>query len=130
MNAIITVEDLYTLARDQPIAIPILADVVYFLKRSPGMSGKDLAKVLEVKRSALSSAVQILTGETLNDLLKHWRLLRALDLLSNTRLPYLDVAHLCGFRTINGLTKFMERNHKCTAREYRENRRHGNRATR
>lgn len=89
-----------------------------------------MAKRLDVKRSALSSSVQILTGVTLNDLLKHWRLLRAMDLLSNTRLSYLDVANLCGYRTVNGLSKFLERNHKCTAREYRENRVHGNRLMR
>ena len=130
MNPIISVESLYTLSRDQPIGIPILADVVYFLKRSPGLSGKELAKILNVKRSALSSAVHLLTGDTLNDLLRQWKLLKAMDLLSNTRLPYLDVAHLCGFKTVNGLSKFMERNHKCTAREYRENRVHGNRSAR
>ena len=130
MNAIISVEDLYTLARDQPIGIPILADVVYYLKRSPGITGKVLAKKLDVKRSALSGAVQILTGSTLNDMLRQWRLLRAIDLLSNTSLPYLEVARLCGYRTVNGLTKFMERNKKCTAREYRENRTHGNRLNR
>ena len=50
MNAIISVEDLYYLARDRPIGMPILADVVYYLKRSPGLDGKELAKKLDVKR--------------------------------------------------------------------------------
>lgn len=53
MNPIISISDLYTLAKDQPIGIPILADVVYSLKRAPGMSGKELTKRLDVKMSYL-----------------------------------------------------------------------------
>ena len=127
MKPIITVPQLYFQSIDAPIEIPILRDLIPPLSRSPGTTGKALAKAVGVKRSALSAAVQMLTGETLNDLLRQWRLLHAMYLLSCTRLPYLDVAHQCGYKTVNGLSKFMERHLKCTAYEYRENRRHGNR---
>ena len=127
MKPIISVSQLYFDAREKNIEIPILRDLIPPLARSPGTTGKALAKVVGVKRSALSAAVQMLTGETLNDLLRQWRLLHAMYLLSCTRLSYLEVARQCGYKTVNGLSKFMERHLKCTAYEYRENRVHGNR---
>ena len=128
MTPVISVPQLYFQGISAPITLPILRDITPHLARSPGITGKALAKAVGVRRGALSNAVQLLTGKTLNDLLKHWRLLRAMDLLSNTRLTYLEVARQCGYRTVNGLSKFMERNVKCTAREYREKRTHGNRS--
>lgn len=129
MKTIITVEELYAQSHTGSVEIPILQEIVPYLTRLPGINGKTLAKVLGVKRSALSNAVQLLTGETLNDLLKHWKLLTAMHLLRNTSLPYKEVAKRCGYKTINALSKFMERMIKCTAYEYRENRTHGNRQT-
>ena len=127
MKPIITVPQLYFQNIDAPIDIPILRDLIPPLARSPGTTGKALAKEVGVRRSALSAAVQLLTGETLNDLLRQWRLLHAMYLLSCTRLSYQEVARQCGYKTVNGLSKFMERHLKCTAYEYRENRVHGNR---
>ena len=129
MKPIISIETLYFQAQKDEVDTPILKDVTPYLVRSPGINGKTLAKVLKVKRSALSNAVQLLTGETLNDLMKHWKLLTAMHLLRNTSLPYKEVAKRCGYKTINALSKFMERMIKCTAYEYRENRTHGNRQT-
>ena len=127
MVPIISVSQLYFDSKEKSIEIPILKDLVPHLARSPGITGKALAKAVGVRRSALSNGVQMLTGETLNELLRKWRLLHAMYLLSCTRLPYPEVARQCGYRTVNGLSKFMERNMKCTAYEYRENRVHGNR---
>ncbi len=127
MTPIITAEQLYSQAMTNSVETPILKDVTPYLVRSPGINGKTLSKILDVKRSALSGAIQLLTGDTLNDLLKKWKLLHAMYLLSNTTLSYKDVANLCGYKTINGLSKFMERMIKCTAYEYRESRTHGNR---
>ena len=127
MKTVISVEELYLNSCTGEVETPILKDVVPYLVRSPGINGKTLSKILDVKRSALSGAIQLLTGDTLNDLLKKWKLLHAMYLLSNTTLSYKDVANLCGYKTINGLSKFMERMIKCTAYEYRESRTHGNR---
>ena len=129
MTPVITPEQLYAQAQTNTVETSILKDVTPYLLRSPGINGKTLAKVLDVKRSALSGASQLLTGDTLNDLLKKWKLLHAMFLLSNTTLSYTDIANLCGYKTINGLSKFMERMIKCTAYEYRESRTHGNRQT-
>ena len=127
MTPIITLYQLYFDAKEKTITIPILKDLVPHLARSPGTTGKALAKAVGESRRALSNAVQLLTGDTLNDLLRKWKLLHAMYLLSCTRLSYQDVAKQCGYKTITGLSKFMERNLKCTAYEYRENRVHGNR---
>ena len=127
MTPIITIEQLYSQARTNTVEIPILKNVVPYLVRSPGINGKTLAKLLDVKRSALSGAIQLLTGDTLNDLLKKWKLLHAMYLLSNTTLSYDDVAHLCGFSGNRTLSRFMERMIKCTAYEYREGRSNGHR---
>ena len=127
MTPVITPEQLYVQAQTNSVEIPILKDVTRYLVRSPGINGKTLAKVLDVKRSALSGAIQLLTGDTLNDLLKKWKLLHAMYLLSNTTLSYDDVAHLCGFSGNRTLSRFMERMIKCTAYEYREGRSNGHR---
>ena len=127
MKPIISIETLYFQAQKDEVDTPIMKDVTPYLVRSPGINGKTLAKLLDVKRSALSGAIQLLTGETLNDVLKKWKLLHAMYLLGKTTLSYKDVANLCGYKTINGLSKFMERMIKCTAYEYRESRTHGNR---
>ncbi len=127
MKPIITVEQLYLQSQTNSVENPILKDVTPYLVRSPGINGKTLAKVLAVKRSALSGAIQLLTGETLNDLLKRWKLLHAMYLLGYTRLSYEAVAKQCGYKTVHGLSQFLLRMINCTAYEYRENRIHGNR---
>ena len=96
MKPIISVPQLYFQNIDAPIEIPILRDLVPHLARSPGITGKALAKAVGESRRALSNAVQLLTGETLNDLLRQWRLLHAMYLLSCTRLPYLEIAKQLG----------------------------------
>ena len=127
MTPIITIEQLYSQARTNTVEIPILKDTVQYLVRSPGISGKTLAKLLDVKRSALSSAILLLTGMNLNDMLKEWKLLHAMYLLRNTTLSYDDVANLCGFSGNRTLSRFMERMLKCTAYEYREGKSNGHR---
>ena len=127
MTPVITPEQLYAQAQTNSVEIPILKDVTRYLVRSPGINGKTLAKVLDVKRSALSGAIQLLTGDTLNDLLKKWKLLHAMYLLRNTTLSYDDVANLCGFSGNRTLSRFMERMIKCTAYEYREGKSNGHR---
>lgn len=130
MKTYITVEELYfRLRAEGAVEIPILRDVVPYLSRQPGITGKVLAKALDVKQGALSNAILLLTGVTLKDMQTQWKLLHAMYLLKNTTIDYKSVATQCGFKTINGLSKFMERQIGCTAYEYREIRTHGNRQT-
>ncbi len=127
MNPIINITDLYTLARDQPIGIPILADVVYYLKRSPGISGKELAKRLDVQRSYLSHAIELLTGSNLVTALREWRLQHVKYMLTETSHSYDYVAKLCGFSGNRTMSRFLERYTGCTAFEYRLGRSNGHR---
>ncbi len=127
MNPIISVEDLYALARDQPIGIPILADVIHCLKRSPGINGKELAKALDVKRSYLSHAIELLTGVNLATMLQTWRLLHVKYMLTETSHTYDYIAKVCGFSGNHSMSRFLERYTGCTAFEYRMGRSNGHR---
>ena len=119
MNPIISIEALYLQSRTKTPDIPILKDVIPYLTRSPGITGKTLAKVLGTKRAMLSAAIQLLTGASLNDMLRQWRLLNAMYLLRNTTLSYAQVATECGFSGNRTLSRFLEREIHCTAYEYR-----------
>lgn len=131
MKPFITVEELYLLSKNSnAVEIPVLKDVVPYLSRSPGVNGKTLAHLLKVKRGVLSNAIQLLTGVTLNDLLKEWKLLHAMYLLRHTAFSYDDVAKLCGFSGNRTLSRFLERNIKCSAYEYRMGKSNGHKGIR
>ena len=120
MKTYITVEELYFKWRSEEVVeIPILADVVYYLKRNPGIKGKELAKKLEVNRSYLSHSIELLTGSNLATLLLDWRLLHAKYLLSETNDSYDTIAKRCGFSGNHTLSRFLDRHIGCTAFEYR-----------
>ena len=127
MKPITNVETLYLQSHGEGVETPILKDVTEYMRQHPSINGKNMAKALNVKRSALSGAIQLLTGENLNDLMKKWRLLHAMYLLRNTSLSYKEVATQCGFFSLRGLTKFLERMIRCTPYEYRKSVTHGNR---
>ena len=127
MNPIITISQLYFDSKEKNIEIPILADVVYYLKRSPGINGKELAKKLEVKRSYLSHAIELLTGSNLVTLLREWRLLHVKYMLTETSYSYDYVAKESGFSGNRTMSRFLERYTGCTAFEYRMGRSNGHR---
>lgn len=127
MNPIFTVEELYKLARDQPVEIPILCDVIRLLKASPGLTIKQLSAKLSLNRNALSSSIKMLTGLSLETFLKQWRLMLIKEHLSNPHLSYESVANLCGFSSVQAMSKFLDRMIHLTAYEYREGRKNGHR---
>lgn len=127
MNPIFTVEELYKLARDQPVEIPILCDVISHLKASPGISIKQLSAKLSLDRNALSSSIKMLTGLSLDIFLKQWRLMLIKEHLSDPHLSYESVANLCGFSSVQAMSKFLDRMIHLTAYEYREGRKNGHR---
>ena len=127
MNPFFTVEELYKLARDQPVEIPILCDVIRLLKSSPGLTIKQLSAKLSLNRNALSSSIQMLTGLSLDLFLKQWRLMQIKEHLSNPHLSYESVANLCGFSSVQAMSKFLDRMIHRTAYEYREGRSNGHR---
>lgn len=127
MNPITSIEELYQLVHDQPVETPILRDVITLLKASPGITIKELSAKLSFNRNALSSSIKMLTGLTLEVFLKQWRLLLIKDLLSDPQLSYESVANLCGFSSVQAMSKFLDRMIHRTAYEYREGRKNGHR---
>ncbi len=127
MNPIITIEDLYKLARDQPVETPILCDVIRHLQSSPGITIKQLSAKIGLDRNALSSSVKLLTGMPLDTFLKQWRLMLIKEHLSDPYLSYESVANLCGFSSVQAMSKFLDRQLHLTAYEYREGRKNGHR---
>ena len=127
MNPIFTVEELYKLARDQPVEIPILCDVIRLLKASPGLTIKQLSARMNFNRNALSSSIKMLTGLPLDIFLKQWRLMLIKEHLSDPHLSYESVATLCGFSSVQAMSKFLDRMIHLTAYEYREGRKNGHR---
>ena len=127
MNPIITIEDLYKLARDQPVETPILCDVIRHLKSSPDITIKQLSSKIGLDRNALSSSVKLLTGMPLDTFLKQWRLMLIKEHLSDPHLSYESVANLCGFSSVQAMSKFLDRMIHLTAYEYREGRKNGHR---
>ncbi len=81
--------------------------------------GKELAKRLDVKRSYLSHAIELLTGSNLVTALREWRLQHVKYLLTETSHSYDYVAKLCGFSGNRTMSRFLERYTGCTAFEYR-----------
>ncbi len=127
MSSIISVNDLYNLARDQSVEIPILRDVITLLIASPGITIKQLSVKIGLDRNALSSSIKLLTGMCLATFLKQWRLLLIKELLSDPHLSYESVANLCGFSSVQAMSKFLDRMIHLTAYEYREGRKNGHR---
>jgi len=125
MNKIITIYELYVLARDQPVTDPILSEVISHAQENPGIKVKELAEILHFQKDALSATVRVLTGMPLVIFLRQWRLLTAMELLKDRSLSYRDVALRCAFTTVQSLSRFLCRRIRCTAFEYREG--HSNR---
>ena len=127
MNPIITVDALYAHPRDKPIDVPILCDVIRHLKSSPGLTIKQLSSKIGLDRNALSSSIKLLTGMPLDAFLKQWRLMLIKEHLSDPHLSYESVANLCGFSSVQAMSKFLDRMIHLTAYEYREGRKNGHR---
>ena len=127
MNPFFSVEELYKLARDQPVEIPILCDVIRLLKASPGLTIKQLSARMNFDRNALSFSIKMLTGLPLETFLKQWRLMLIKEHLSDPHLSYESVANLCGFSSVQAMSKFLDRMIHLTAYEYREGRSNGHR---
>ena len=127
MNPIFTVEELYKLAREQPVEIPILKDLISLLKSTPGITIKQISARLGLNRNALSFSVKMLTGLTLVAFLKQWRLMYIIELLNDPHLSYESVASHCGFSTVHNMSKFIDRMIHLTAYEYREGKSNGHR---
>lgn len=120
MKPLKSVKELYELPADQPVQIAILDEVVELLRNTNVLWGKEIAEKLDANRHELNCAVHLLTGSTLDEMVKTWRKLQAIDLLTKTTLDYNAIAHTCGFRSEHYLSTFLDRETGLTSYEWRE----------
>lgn len=120
MKPRITVEELFNLPQDQPVNIAILDEVVETLRHTNVLWGKDIAQKMGVKKTDLNGAIHILVGTSLDEMVKTWRKLQAIDLLNHSECSYVEIASACGFRSLHSLSIFMNRETGLTPFEWRE----------
>ena len=95
----------------------ILDEVVTCLRQTRIIAAADLAILLDVKKSYLYGAMQLLTGMALGEFICRWRLLQARELLRQgavgekaDRVKLLDkAARCCGWRSYRVLLRVAKR---------------------
>ena len=95
----------------------ILDEVVTCLRQTRIIAAADLAILLDVKKSYLYGAMQLLTGMALGEFICRWRLLQARELLRQgavgekaDRVKLLDkAARCCGWRSYRVLLRVARR---------------------
>ena len=125
MEKIISLDAFYQQVSTNTVTIPILKEMSSHLSRSPGITCRALAKALDVDGRDLSGSVRLLTGMTLDAMLKRWHMMKALDLLRNTDYDYKTIARICGYSQPKNLERAMKRELHMTPYEYRNGYRRG-----
>lgn len=115
----ISVFELYRLPEDTLIGDTILDPVVEILRKKPVHFAGDVAKLLGVRYRDLSGAVRLLTGQTLDQLIKEWRMMQAVELINRTELDFLTIANRCGFTTVEHLSAALQKKMQKTPYELR-----------
>ena len=95
----------------------ILDEVVTCLRQTRIIAAADLAILMDVKKSYLYGAMQLLTGMALGEFICRWRLLQARELLRQgavgekaDRVKLLDkAARCCGWRSYRVLLRVAKR---------------------
>ena len=95
----------------------ILDEVVTCLRKTRIIAAADLAILMDVKKSYLYGAMQLLTGMALGEFICRWRLLQARELLRQgavgekaDRVKLLDkAARCCGWRSYRVLLRVAKR---------------------
>lgn len=114
-----TVLELFTLPREQPTGEVIIDEVVRILRTQRASWPKQVARQLGVKTAHLSGAITLLTGQSLEKMIKEWRMLQAMYLIRHTDKSFGEIAHLCGFAQAKTLAQAMERSLHMSPYEYR-----------
>ena len=115
------VSELFARNRDQPTGESILDAVIEILRATSILEAQDIAHRLNVNPRYLSHAIELLTGKSLATMIREWRLLQAMHLIKTTDLPFMTIAHRCGYANADNLAKVMQKRLKMTPSEYRYN---------
>jgi len=120
IGQIITVEQLYE-NQEQATGDAFVDGVVSVLREVKRPSAEAVATLLGVSRHSLSEVIKVRTGANLSDLLEYWTWQKAKQLLTETEMPFDEVAHECGFSGYSALHRFVERKAGKTLVEIRTN---------
>ena len=104
-------EELY---RSNRVGEPILDAVTDALRKTHTVQSADIANLLEVRKRDLGGAVLILTGMTLDWLIRIWRTRQAQDLLAEGRLSEQQIAYRCGWKSVRVMRRHLARANSTT----------------
>ena len=88
------------LYQSKSVGEPILDAVTAALRQTHTLQSADIANLLEVRKRDLGCAVLLLTGMTLDLLIRTWRTRQAQDLLREGSLSEQQIAYRCGWRSV------------------------------
>ncbi len=120
-----TIGELFTRHRQEKTDEVILDRIIELLNGDAGLWGKEIAEKLGLQRRDLSSAVRVLLGVGLDELVNEWHKLSALELLETTDLDYDEIARRCGYRRQDNLAEMFEKKYGMTLYSYRRGFKHG-----
>ena len=97
------------LYESKSVGEPILDAVTTALRKTHTLQSADIANLLEVRKRDLGCAVLLLTGMTLDCLIRTWRTRQAQDLLAEGRLSEQQTAHRCGWQSVRVMRRHLSR---------------------
>lgn len=83
---------------------------------------KDVVQHVSISRSSLEPRVRAVTGRTIHQEIRKVQLNRAIELLADTDVPIKQVAHSCGFKNVQYLTRVFRGAIGTTPAAFRQNR--------
>lgn len=101
---ITTVEELYN-SHDKETGEIIVDATVWAIAHSTTREAIEIANMVGAERRKLSSALELLVGMPLKEMIDEWRMLQARDLCLDESIKLEEVATQCGFASYKGFTQ-------------------------
>ncbi len=111
--------ELYALANGESCGEKILDAVIEALRTHADVCSEEVAAHLGANRRDLSGAVRILTGMTLDAMVKEWRLRQAYEMVQDTDLDFDEIAQKCGYSQPKTLVVAFEKKYHVSPYECR-----------
>lgn len=129
IGILMTAPDLYD-RQDTPTGDVFVDGVVSVLRDSKHPTVTQIAELLGVDKNALSKIIEVRVGRNLNGLVDYWKWRKIEHLLTETEMPFDEVAHECGLSGYTSLHRFVERmvsktpvemRQRCKRRRWKQN---------
>ena len=114
-----TISELFTRYRHEKTGEVVIDRILDLLHDNAGLWGKDIAQKLGLPRRDLSTALRVVMGVGLDELVNEWHKLSALELVETTDLDYDEIAQRCGYRRQDYLAAVFEKEYGMTLFSYR-----------